>query len=74
MNDNRPICPHCIAEITYDDMTDALKADFKKAYEEAKAYRQELINEKDSEYTAIRELVKEEIKGLFQEAAKLFEE
>ena len=59
---------------TYDDMTDALKADFKKAYEEAKAYRQELINEKDSEYTAIRELVKEEIKGLFQEAAKLFEE
>lgn len=22
MNDNRPICPHCIVEITYDDMTD----------------------------------------------------
>ena len=22
MNDNRPICPHCVAEITYDDMTD----------------------------------------------------
>lgn len=22
MNDNRPICPHCVTEITYDDMTD----------------------------------------------------
>lgn len=22
MNDNRPICPHCLVEITYDDMSD----------------------------------------------------
>ena len=22
MNDNRPICPHCITEIPYDEMTD----------------------------------------------------
>lgn len=22
MNDNRPICPHCVVEIPYDDMTD----------------------------------------------------
>lgn len=22
MNDNCPICPHCVTEITYDDMTD----------------------------------------------------
>ena len=22
MNDNRPICPHCITEINYDDMID----------------------------------------------------
>ena len=22
MNDNRPICPHCVAEVTYDDLTD----------------------------------------------------
>ena len=57
----------------YKDMTDAQQADFKKAYEEAKAYRQELINEKDSIYTALRDMLTEDLKGFFQEAKNLLE-
>ena len=58
----------------YEDMPEGIKEDFKKAYEEAKAYRSQLINEKDSVYTAIREMLKEELKGYFQEASKIFED
>ena len=58
----------------YASMPEGAKEDFKKAYDEAKAYRSELINEKDSAYTSIRDMLKEELKGYYQEAAKLFEE
>ncbi len=57
----------------YESMSEGVKEDFKKAYEEAKAYRTELINEKDSQYTAIREMLKDDLKSFYQEAAKIFE-
>ena len=54
-------------------MTEAEKNEFKTAFEEAKAYRQSLINEKNSEYTTLRDLLKDDIKMMYQEANKLIE-
>ncbi len=57
----------------YAKMSDAEKEIFKQAYDEAKAYRQGLINEKDSIYTTLRDLITDDIKIMYQEAAKLLE-
>ena len=32
MNDNRPICPHCVAEVTYDDLTDESKRSLRASF------------------------------------------
>ena len=56
----------------YAKMSEAEKNIFKQAYEDAKAYRQGLINEKDSIYTTLTYLIKENIKEMYQEADELF--
>lgn len=58
----------------YAKMSEAEKNVFKSAYEEAKAHRQSLIDEKDSEYTVIRDLLTDDIKMMYQEANKLLQE
>ncbi len=57
----------------YVKMSDENKEEFAKAYEEAKKYRKELINEKDSAYTTIRDFITDDIKINFQEAKKILE-
>ncbi len=59
--------------INFAKMSEAEKNAFKTAFEEAKAHRQGLIDEKDSEYTTIRDLLTDDIKMMYQEANKLLE-
>ncbi len=58
----------------YTKMSEGEKQDFKQSYEEAKAYRQELIKAKDSVYTTIRDYLTDDLNLNWQEARKIFEE
>ncbi len=57
----------------YAKMSEAEKQDLESAYNEAKAYRQSLINEKNSVYTTIRDFLPDDLKVNYQECAELFD-
>ncbi len=61
---------------TYSEMTDAQKQEFKNRiatdYENAKAFRQELLNSKTFDYITIRDRVSTNLKYYYQEADKIF--
>jgi hypothetical protein len=57
----------------YSNMNDTDKAEFAKLFNEAKAYRQELVNKDQTAFSTIRDMIADDIKICYQEAKKLVE-
>lgn len=55
------------------DVTKTNKADYQAAYDAAKAYRAELLEESQENYENTRDCLTEELKYYYQEAAKIFD-
>lgn len=56
--------------VEYNNMTDEEKAAIKSDYEKAKSIRQALIDESESTYTTVRDLLPEQYKYYYQQAVK----
>ena len=54
-------------------MNDTDKAEFARLFNEAKAYRQELVNKDQTAFSTIRDMIADDIKICYQEAKKLVE-
>lgn len=57
----------------YSNMNDTDKAEFARLFNEAKAYRQELVNKDQTAFSTIRDMIADDIKICYQEAKKLVE-
>ena len=57
----------------YSNMSDIDKAEFARLFNEAKAYRQELVNKDQTTFSTIRDMIADDIKIYYQEAKKLVE-